>query len=74
MTTPLKRERLKRGLTGEAIAAAVGTTQATINRIEHGKQRPRAALAKRLAEYFGTTVTRDQILFPEDYMGRKRAS
>lgn len=41
--------------------------QPTLSRVENGKRRPSPELANRLAKYFGNAVTRDQILFPEDY-------
>jgi transcriptional regulator with XRE-family HTH domain len=67
MSTPLRLERERRKLTAEALAAGVGVTQPTINRIENGRKRPSPDLANRIAKYFGNAVTRDQILFPEDY-------
>jgi transcriptional regulator with XRE-family HTH domain len=68
MVTPLKAERLKRGITAEALAAAVNVKQPAITRIENGTRRSSPELADRLAEYFVNAVTRDQILFPEKYV------
>jgi transcriptional regulator with XRE-family HTH domain len=67
MATPLKLERVRRGWSTEKVASAVGVKLPTINRIENGKKRPSPELANRLAQHFENTVTRDQILFPEDY-------
>ena len=49
------------------VAGAVGVNQSQYSRVESGKRRPSPDLAKRLADYFGNEVTRDQILFPELY-------
>jgi transcriptional regulator with XRE-family HTH domain len=51
----------------EEIALALGIDQTHFSRIERGLQTPSPQLAKRIAEYFGNAVTRDQILFPEEY-------
>ncbi len=67
MMTPLKRERLRRNLAAEALANAVGVRRPTIARIENGTKRPSPELAKRIADFFGGKLTRDQILFPEEY-------
>lgn len=68
LVTPLKQVREKSGKTAAQVARAVGVTQVQISRIENGKSTPRPELAKRLAAYFGN-ITRDQILFPEEYVG-----
>jgi transcriptional regulator with XRE-family HTH domain len=68
MVTPLKAERLKRGITTEVLAAAVKVKQPTISRIENGTRRSSPELADRLAKFFDNAITRDQILFPEDYV------
>lgn len=67
MRTPLKIERERRGLSAESLARAVGVKQPTINRIENGRKRPSPDLANRLAIYLEGAVSRDQIIFPEDY-------
>ena len=68
MKTPLKIERMKRKMTGETLAQAVGVTQSYIARLENGTSRPSLEVANRLAKFFGNAVTRDQILYPEDYV------
>lgn len=45
----------QKAITDQELADAVGTTQATIWRIKHGKNMPGAALLERIAEYFFTT-------------------
>lgn len=72
MDTPLKVERCKRNLSATDLAQAMGVTQPTINRIENGRKRPSPDLANRLAKFFDNAVTRDQILFPEDYPTRAK--
>lgn len=67
MGTPLRNERERLGLTTYDLAKAVGVNQSTIHRVESGKKRPSPDLADRLAKYFKNAVTRDQILFPEEY-------
>ena len=68
MTTPLRIEREKNELTTREVARALGVNQSQYSRVENGKRRPSPDLANRLAKYFRNKVTRDQILFPEDYM------
>jgi transcriptional regulator with XRE-family HTH domain len=68
MQTPLKIERMKRKMSGEALARQVGITQSYIARLENGKSHPSLEVANRIAKYLGNAVTRDQILFPEDYI------
>jgi transcriptional regulator with XRE-family HTH domain len=74
MITPLKKERLKRCLGTEELAAAVGVSQPTINRVENGIRRASPDLADRLQRYFGLSITRDQILYPEYYEETPRRS
>lgn len=66
MVTPLRKARDEKGESTYVVAAAVGVNQSQYSRVESGKRRPSPDLADRLAKYFGN-VTRDQILFPEDY-------
>ena len=67
METPLKRERLTRGLSTADVATAMNVAHPTINRIENGRKRPSPELAKRLAQFFEGALSRDQIMFPEEY-------
>lgn len=66
--TPLRTERERRGLTASAVAAAVGATQSHYSKVEKSLAQASPDLANRLAKYFGNAVTRDQILYPEDYV------
>jgi len=45
----------------------VGVNQSQYSRVESGKRRASPELANRIAKYFGNAVTRDQVLYPEDY-------
>jgi len=74
MITPLRAERQKRGISTNTVAIAVGVQAPTVNRIENGKMVPSPDLANRLAKYFDNAVTRDQILFPEDYVADDQPS
>jgi DNA-binding XRE family transcriptional regulator len=65
--TPLKTERLRLDLSTTEVAAAVGVSQPTITRIENGTKSASLPLAESLSVFFGNKVTRDQILYPEDY-------
>jgi transcriptional regulator with XRE-family HTH domain len=67
MPTPLRTAREKRRDSTRTVADAVGINQSQYSRVESGLRRPSPDLANRLAKYFGNAVTRDQILFPEDY-------
>lgn len=74
MVTPLKAERLRRGITAEELATAVGVLQPAITRIENGQRGCGRALAIRLVKFFDGTLTRDQILYPEEHMVEENTS
>jgi transcriptional regulator with XRE-family HTH domain len=67
MATLLRKAREKKGESTYVVAAAVAVNQSQYSRVENGKRRPSPELADRIAKYFGNAITRDQILFPEDY-------
>lgn len=73
MSTPLRLARETRGLTTREVAKAVDINQSHYVRVEGGK-RPSPTLANSLAKFFDNAITRDQILFPEDYPERKKPS
>jgi transcriptional regulator with XRE-family HTH domain len=55
--TQLRTIRYERGLTQRQVAADLDITQATVYLWEKGvTARPRPALAKRLADYFGVPI------------------
>ena len=67
MHPPIKAVRIQRGLTLQAVAAAVGTDAGNLSRIENGKQRASAEMAEKLAKHFGYAITEIQILYPERF-------
>lgn len=71
MITPLRLARERRKMTQREVASAVGIERSHYTRIESADHGVSAAVAKRLAEFFGAPLTRDQILFPEDYLDRR---
>jgi transcriptional regulator with XRE-family HTH domain len=55
------------GWTLDFVAKRVGVSAAQISRVEDGKVGASPELADRLATFFGKTMSREQILYPEDY-------
>lgn len=53
----LKAERLNRGLSRDDLAAEVGMSRETVRQMEEFGIRPRAAAAKRVADFYGCLVT-----------------
>ena len=72
ITTPLKLHRVSCGLSSRQLANAVNIDQSQLNRIENGKASASLDLTNRIAKFFNNAVTRDQILFPEDYPADKK--
>ena len=69
--TALKRARTEKGWTQREAARRVGVDgmdPGHFHRIETGDVRPHPRLAREISLAFGNAVTRDQLLFPEDYM------
>lgn len=62
MDHPLRKARLKRGLTLEALATEAETTKATLSRIENGQRVPSLALAARLVAALDGAVRADDFL------------
>jgi transcriptional regulator with XRE-family HTH domain len=74
MVTPLHTLRKSKNIPGRRVAIAVGLEPSHYRRIEIGEANASPDAANRIAQYFKNAVTRDQILFPEDYIqagGRK---
>lgn len=64
--TPLRKLRIRKGLTQREVAQAVGLDQGHYCRIERGEQvSPDSAAA--IAGYFGKAITELHILYPERY-------
>jgi transcriptional regulator with XRE-family HTH domain len=64
---PLIVARKHLGISQIAVARGVAVDKAHISRIEAGKMKASPALANQIEVFFGGIVTRDQILYPEDY-------
>ncbi len=60
----LKFYRKQKGITQKELARVFGVTNDYISLIERGKQTPSLSLAKRIADYFDTTV--DTIFFENE--------
>ncbi len=56
ITSTLKQYRLKREMTQEDLAQALGVTRQTINAIEQGKYQPTLYLADRCARLFKVAI------------------
>ena len=56
MLNDVRELRTAKGLSQQALGAALGVSRQTINAIEQGKYDPSLPLAIRLARYFGRTV------------------
>lgn len=52
----VQQERIKRKITQEELAQAIGVTRQTIIAIEKGNYTPSVALALKIAAYFKTSV------------------
>jgi putative transcriptional regulator len=52
----IKQHRLRRGLSQEELARAVGVSRQSINSIERGRYTPSLALALRFARLFGRST------------------
>lgn len=57
MKVDLRTERLNRGMSAEAMAAAIGVKPHVVRYVEKTGARPHPANALAIANYFGLTVT-----------------
>lgn len=72
----LRLVRERRGISLRDLAEALGmgrTGSSHLSRLERGEVQASLELANRIAHYFRNEITRDQILFPEDYPMHKAA-
>lgn len=67
MDTPLKQARLRRGLKQSEVAEAVGIGTSQFCRIEQCSSGASRKIATKLAAFFGPELTREQILYPEEF-------
>lgn len=68
MITLLKLARERRGWTQAEAADRVEVDRSHFSRMENGLDKASTPVAKRIAAVF-PELTRDQILFPEEYVG-----
>lgn len=68
MTSPLKTARLKRELTLQHVADAVGIDTGNLSRIERGTQVPSKDLAEKLSKFFDGEIDEIQIIYPERFV------
>lgn len=68
MSTPLRTVRERRGLTMKQAAKDCEMDVSHYRRVELGEAGASAAVARRIAKYFGHEVTEMQILYPQDYV------
>lgn len=61
----MTQTRNSRGLSLEKVAAAVGTDQTNLSRVERGTQIPRRELARALFEFYGGVIPLAAIYDPE---------
>lgn len=67
MTTPLRVERKRRGLTTAQVAEATEIDPSYYCKIELGKAQPTPRAAEKIALYFGHAVSEMQILYPRRF-------
>jgi transcriptional regulator with XRE-family HTH domain len=66
--TPLRRIRLERHLSLEAVADGIGMNNGTISRIERGDTKASPETAEKLVKFFGEGISELEILYPERFM------
>ncbi|MGE5572990.1 MAG: helix-turn-helix transcriptional regulator [Bacteroidota bacterium] len=71
MRTALRVARLKKGLTQEDVAKAIGVTRAFYGMIETGTRNPTLELAKRIAIFFASDV--ETLFFDSECHGTMHA-
>jgi transcriptional regulator with XRE-family HTH domain len=65
--TRLRAAREHKGFSQTFVAEGVGMTQSHLAKLEKGKVAASPDTATRLAKFFGGLVTREEILYPEEY-------
>lgn len=72
MNTPLRRARLRSGLTLTDVSKIVGSDPGNLSRIENGKQIPNRMLISKLVQLFRSEdLTELHILYPERFSGNR---
>lgn len=65
--SPLKKARMQKGETLQAVADAIGTDTGNLSRIERGKQTPSKEIVEKLVKHFNNAITEIQIFYPERF-------
>lgn len=66
--TPLRAIRLRRGLTLQAVAEAIGSNTGTLSKLETQKINASPKTAEKLSKFYESAITETQILYPERFM------
>ncbi|SFI30978.1 helix-turn-helix transcriptional regulator [Nitrosomonas sp. Nm34] len=66
--TPLRRLRIRKGLTLHQASEAIGIDYSGLLRIERGERWPRKETAKKIVEYFNNEISEEEIFWPEKYI------
>lgn len=64
--TPMRKLREARGITQKELSEILGVDPTSITKIETNVHSS-PELAERIAKYFGTAITEEQILYPERF-------
>jgi transcriptional regulator with XRE-family HTH domain len=67
MSTPLRRTRIKKGLTLLNLSGPLGIDPGNLSRIERGIQAASPELAEKISKYFENEITELEVLYPERY-------
>lgn len=68
----LAEVRSRHGISLAALATEIGVDKALLSRLENGKASVSPKVAKNIARFFKDEITRDEILFPEEYPANGR--
>lgn len=73
--TPLRKTRIKKGLTLSAVVTALAlkgehVDTGNLSRVERGIQQPSPRLAEALAAVFAGSINEMHVLYPERYMDK----
>lgn len=69
--SPLRSVRIKKKVTLEQLAKAVGSNVGNLSRIERGIYSPRKNLAEKIAKYFNYEINVFEITWPEKFISKK---
>jgi transcriptional regulator with XRE-family HTH domain len=67
--TPLRRARIARQLTLDAVADGIGINNGTLSKLERNLIKTTPETAEKIVRFFGAGITELEILYPERFMG-----